>query len=629
MNKNIYHTTLLILILGQGLLYSQSFRLTSPDTAVNVDITSGSDLSSLLHYDLYFNNSEVMENASIGLEMEKISNTKWILIDSTRSNFNNIWKPVFGERDAIPNHFNALHLVFKNDEGYSLKINFRAFNEGLAYNYEIEDPEKKEKPVIVAENSNFSFPSNPITWVTKKAQGEYFKKKIDDLTEDEFIERPVTLKINDATYASLGEAGLTNFARMRFCKEGDNNLKSHLDGKVEQDYLLKSPWRFVLLGNSAGDLLSKNYLVLNLNAPSELKNTQWIQPGKVIRSALSTEAAYRVIDFAANNGLQYVLFDSGWYGKETDPAADATTATVDPDRAKGPFNLKDIIEYSKKRNIGIILYVNRRALENQLDTIFPLYHKWGVKGVKFGFVQVGSQKWTNWLHQAVVKAAENKLMVDIHDEYRPTGFSRTYPNLMTQEGIRGDEEKPAAEQTLTTLFTRLLAGAADQTNTYFHSNVQRMGSHGIQLAKTVCIYSPWQFLFWYDHPPKKIEEDTNGVIRQVPEMEFFKKLPTVWDETRILEGEIGSYATIARRKGKEWFIGIINGPQNHDTSINFDFLDKNIKYKGEIYRDDPQAESPTKISKSEMSFNSETVSSFHFKKETGMVIHISPIKTDL
>ena len=629
MNKFKYHITLLILFLGHGLFYCQSFQLESPDGKVKIDLSTTDKITSLIHYNTFYNKVEIMKDASFGLETGDLKQTEWKLTDSARSSYNNTWNPVYGETNKVTNHFNSLQLTFKGENEHLLKISFRTYNEGFAYRYKIKGAKKEEEITITSENSNFNFPSNPTAWITTKAQGEYQKKKINDLTGEELIERPLTLKISDNIYASLGEAALTNFARMKFCKKEDDVLQSHLDGEVRQNSTLKSPWRFVLLGDSPGELLTRDYLILNLNSPNKIKDTEWIKPGKVLRSALNTEAANRAIDFASENGLQYVLFDSGWYGKETDPRADATTATVDPDRSKEPFDLKDIIEYGNKKNIGIILYVNRRALENQLDTILPLYHKWGVKGVKFGFVQVGPQEWTTWLHKAVMKAAEHKLMVDIHDEYRPTGFSRTYPNLMTQEGIRGDEEKPAAEQTLTTLFTRLLAGAADQTNTYFHSNVEKMGSHGIQLAKTICLYSPWQFLFWYDHAPKEGESDMNGAIRQVPEMEFFKNLPTVWDETKVLEAEIGTYATVARRKDKDWFIGIINGPKAHDTKIDFSFLDKNQKYRAEIYRDDPEAESPTRISKSKILLDSETISNFHLEKDTGIAIHIFPVKNNL
>ncbi|RYZ15767.1 MAG: alpha-glucosidase, partial [Sphingobacteriales bacterium] len=242
------------------------------------------------------------------------------------------------------------------------------------------------------------------------------------------------------------------------------------------------------------------------------------------------------------------------------------------------------------------LYVNRRALERQLDTLLPLYQKWGIKGIKFGFVQVGSQKWTSWLHEAIRKAAKYKMLVDVHDEYRPTGYSRTYPNLLTQEGIRGDEESPFVEHSITTIFTRMLAGAADNTNCYFTSRVDKMGSHVAQMAKAVCIYSPWQFLFWYDRPVRQVTDPPKeGEILEVPELKWFDALPTTWDESRVLEGDVSKFATIARKKNNEWFLGSLNGLQERKLRIACNFLDKDKKYIAEIYTDDTSTDTRTKV----------------------------------
>ena len=219
-----------------------------------------------------------------------------------------------------------------------------------------------------------------------------------------------------------------------------------------------------------------------------------------------------------------------------------------------------------------------RALERQLGEILPLYRRWGIKGVKYGFVNVGSQQWTSWLHEAVRKAAENQLMVDVHDEYRPTGYSRTYPNFMTQEGIRGDEERQPNEMSLTTLFTRMLAGAGDNTICYLDKRVDEQSTHAYQLGKAVCFYSPWQFLYWYDRPEMFHDE---------PELEFFDHCPTVWDQTKVIEGRIGEYAIIARRSGPNWFIGFMNSGQARTFDVPLSFLDPEKTYVAHIYSDDP------------------------------------------
>jgi alpha-glucosidase len=356
----------------------------------------------------------------------------------------------------------------------------------------------------------------------------------------------------------------------------------------------------------------------------------WIKPGKVIREVtLTTQGGLACVDFAVENGLQYVEFDAGWYGPEGDENSDATTITVDPKRSPGPLDLHQVIEYAGTKGIGIIVYVNRRALEKQIDEILPLYKSWGIKGVKYGFVQVGTQEWTTWLHEAVKKAAQNQLMVDIHDEYRPTGFSRTYPNLLTQEGIRGDEESPTNEHTLKTLFTRMLAGAADNTNCYYAPRVtEKMGGHVSQLAKSVMIYSPWQFLYWYDRPEgspgkKGGAGDSDGFIKYHPELEFYKKLPTVWDETRVLEGKIGEFATIVRRSGNDWFLGSLTANQQKLVKLNLDFLYPDVEYKATIYTYDADIESSTKVKIENRDVNSKSVLEYKITANSGLAIYFT------
>ena len=231
--------------------------------------------------------------------------------------------------------------------------------------------------------------------------------------------------------------------------------------------------------------------------------------------------------------------------------------------------------------MGVILYVNRRALERQLDSLLPLYQSWGVKGLKFGFVQVGSQKWTSWLHEAIRKCAKYQMIVDVHDEYRPTGYSRTYPNLLTQEGIRGDEESPFTEHSITTLFTRMIAGAADNTNCYFTSRVDKMGSHTAQMAKAVCILQP-SAIFVLVRSSKMEARQIHlkkEKFRNVPELAWYDALPTTWDETKVLEGDMQAFATIARRKNSRlvyWIIQWSHGKKNKAIPSMFLRKGKNI-----------------------------------------------------
>ena len=228
-----------------------------------------------------------------------------------------------------------------------------------------------------------------------------------------------------------------------------------------------------------------------------------------------------------------------------------------------------------------------------MDEILPLYKKWGIKGVKYGFVNVGDQYATAWLHQAVRKAAKYELMVDIHDEYRPTGYSRTYPNLLTQEGIRGDEESPSLQQSVYTLYNRMICGAGDNTNCYFAERVTaKMGGRAAQLAKLVAIYSPWQFVYWYDRPEKSPRKaggagSAESVIKTDVATRFYNSIPTVWDDTRFMDGKMGDYAVVARRSGSDWYISVLNAGEKKQVSIPLDFLKDVTAYNATLYYQAP------------------------------------------
>jgi alpha-glucosidase len=243
-----------------------------------------------------------------------------------------------------------------------------------------------------------------------------------------------------------------------------------------------------------------------------------------------------------------------------------------------------------------MLYVNQRALYQQLDEILPLYKSWGIAGIKFGFVHVGSQHWTTWMHEAVKKCAQYGLMVDIHDEYRPTGFSRTYPNLMTQEGIYGNEEFPDATNNVTLPFTRFTQGAADYTICYYSQKFDKDTRPNARLLKTtsahqlaiaVVYYSPLQFMYWYDKPSDSMDE---------PELEFFDHVPTVWNDTKVIHGEIGQYISIARRSGNDWFVGTMTNNEARKLTIPLDFLQEGQKYTAHIYFDDSGSKVRTRVS---------------------------------
>jgi alpha-glucosidase len=297
--------------------------------------------------------------------------------------------------------------------------------------------------------------------------------------------------------------------------------------------------------------------------PAVGTDTSWIKPGKVIREVtLSTEGGKQAIDFAKARNLQYVEFDDGWF-----PKADATRIREDR-----KLDFAEIIRDGKENGIGILLYVDSAPMYQQLGVLFPMFEKWGVAGVKLGFVNVGSQHWTKWLYDAVELAGKHHLVVDIHDEHRPTGLSRTYPWVLTQEGVHGNEEMPPPEHNTVLPFTRFVAGAADYTICYYVDRIKTTRAH--QLALAVVYYSPLQFLYWYDRPDAYHSE---------PEIEFFDHVPVVWDDTKVVAGEIGRYISVARRSGDEWYVGTINNGVPRTVPVALSFLPAGRKFTAHLY----------------------------------------------
>ena len=592
----------------------------------------GGQTAGCLTYRVIYKGRRVLDTSRIAYELADGPGfgNNLSIVDVKRGQHDSVWKPVCGERSEIRDHYNeAVVVVEETDEPRRrLVLTCRAYNEGIAFNCTFGESFGGTVS-ISRELTEFCFRDDHTTWATYTAQGPYEEVTISQVRSG--CERPLTVRVADNCYAALCEARLVDYARMKFAPSEDRQhcVVSELSGGVVGKTPLTTPWRVVMLADSPAQLLERNDIILNLNDPCAIEDTSWIKPGKVIReTTLSTVGGKACVDLAVKYNLQYVEFDSGWYGSEWSPDSDARFVNLDPAKHTGPLDLHEVIEYAEERGVGVILYVNHIAVERQADEIFPLYQKWGVKGVKFGFVNVGSQKWTSWLHEAVRKAARHRLMVDIHDEYRPTGYSRTYPNLMTQEGIRGDEERQPTENFLTTLFTRMLAGAADVTVCYYDERVEKLWSHGFQLAKSVAFYSPFQFLFWYDRPrASRPDSDTRryNVIGDEPELDFFAAISTVWDDTRVINGEIGKYATVARRKGAEWFIGSMNASTPRTLTVPLDFLEPGMRYAARIYYDDPSVETRTHVGCMTREVDATTVLEVQLGPNSGQAVRLTSI----
>lgn len=489
------------------------------------------------------------------------------------------WHNAFGERSTVRDAYKGIILHFARHDGsdYRLDVEFRAYDEGIAFRYYLPMHPDAVYHRVVADNTEFAFPEGTQAWYHLWAQAGFEKRPLAGWTDE--CERPLTLQLADDLFAAVGEAGVVDFPRgkLRLVRPGVLAVALNDTGTdLVTPYAM--PWRVVMAADRLGGLLEQNDIYLNLNEASKLQDTDWIRPGKIIRETrLTTENSKACIDFAARHGLDYILYDWKWYGPSFDFHSDATQVVA-------PIDMPEVVRYGAERGVGVWVYVNQHALQEQGASLFPVYEKWGLKGIKFGFVQFTSQHWADWVHGLVRAAADNHLMVNIHDEYRPTGYSRTYPNLLTQEGICGNEEWPSATHNTILPFTRMVCGAADYTVCYFDPRLKNTHAH--QLALPVLYFSPLQTLFWYDTPDRIVE---------VPELEFFERVPTVWDETRVVDDRIGTTAAIVRRSGAEWYLGLIGNDEAQSVRLTADWLAPDTPYVMSVYTDDPSVDTATHV----------------------------------
>ena len=600
-----------VLVEAHNVMTETRQELMSPDGAYRFTFyqrTLGKENAQMC-YTLTYKNRPVVEESKLGVLIENqlfesalavpndtcrfwCENLK--LTDVERRAVDEIWKPVYGERAKVNDCYHEMILKFRKGEGegtqqggydkrknYFMNIIVRAYNEGVAFRYHFPETANGLFLHITGEQTSFTMPQGTLAYYERWAQGPYELRPLQGWGKEE-SERPLTLKLPDGLSVALLEAEMVDYARGKFrlSTEKPSTLETSLYSSVDIISPYSTPWRVIMAAERPVDLINNNDIILNLNPACKLTDTSWIQPGKVFRSGdLKQGRVKAAIDFAAERGIQYVHMDAGWYGPEMKMSSDATTVSPDKD-----LNIPALCKYAETKGIGLMVYVNQRALVQQLDTLLPLYKKWGLKGIKFGFVQIGNQRWSTWLHDAVRKCAEYGLLVDIHDEYRPTGLSRTYPNLMTQEGIRGNEEMPDATHNTILPFTRFLAGAGDYTLCYFNNRVKNTKAH--QLAMAAVYYSPLQFMFWYDKPEFYKGEE---------ELEFWKAIPTVWDDSRALDGAIGEYIVQARRSGQDWFVGAMTNTEVRTIILKTDFLEVGKKYLLHLYEDDDTLNTRTKV----------------------------------
>ena len=611
---------------------AKDLKLTSPN-GVHAVLFQQKQISpevNEVHYQVTYKGIPVVEKSRAGLGVDNriwemalgVRNLKqpacWmdnLEVDSvtTLPVVDNTWQPFYGERSTVRDNYNAatMHLSKKDGSGYRFDIEVRAYDEGIAFRYFFPEHPKAIFHKVVADLTEYTFPEGTMAWTEQWAQAHFEHLAIDDIKRP--VERALTLELPGGVWAALTDADVDDWCLTKYLASDkkENTLTSVMYSPVDVVTYYVTPWKIIMAADKPGELLEHNTIIENLNPPCEIADAAaWVKPGKIMReTTITTEGAIATIDFCATHRIPYILFDANWYLPCTSHDGDAT-------KVVDKLDMPRVVAYGKEKGVGIWVYVNQHALMKQARELFPILRQWGIVGVKSGFVQYASHRWATWLHDLVRLAAENHLMMNIHDEFRPSGFSRTYPNLLTQEGICGNEEFPDATHNTILPFTRMINGAADYTICYFDKRLKTTHAH--QLAASLVFYSPLQTIFWYDKP---------SFYHGEPEVEWFENLQTVFDDTKVLNGTPGKNVTMARRKGQEWFLGAMTNNEGSREEIPLDFLDKNKVYLASVYTDGGEkVKTRTQVECSYLLVDASMTMKFDLKPSGGAAVRFVPVE---
>lgn len=569
-----------------------SYEATSPNGLLRITLALAPSASDMPTWEVRWGDAVLLKPAALGLQLHSghVIGRACQVIGHERVRIEGVWTPSYGIQRTCQNRCEQLTVRFLDAEsGIQFDIIVRAYDTGVALRYRIvEVPGHSASLRLAGESTHLRFPPGSAVYASRD-EGDYFVSAPaglapvahPDLTAscdpEPLADTPVTVRLANGFTLVLTESDRLHYPRMMFraAKDETDTLVTHLmqfpgratgysgpgDTPAEQSFQVdapfSTPWRVVIVGERAVDVIERATLVQTLATANQLGDTSWIRPGRALRSFRdnTTAAGIACVDFAVQRKLEYVEFDAHWYGDGTDPS-DATVPIAGLDIVK-------VIEYARAKNIGVILYVDRVPAMRQLDEILRTYARWGVAGIKFGFIWEGRQTDVDWLFQVLKKCGEHRMLVNLHDNVRPAGLERTLPNYIALEGVRGNEQFPTARHNVTLPFTRNVAGPIDYTICYAHERNQTTNAH--QLAMAVVYYNPLTFLYWYDKPAKYAG-------REWPELSFFDECPTTWDETRALAGEIGEYVVIARRQGERWFLGAMTNEQGRTLDVSLSFL---------------------------------------------------------
>lgn len=583
----------------------------SPDGDIKVEVV----VSANTVYRVYYRNRLIMHGKPIGLQIGKKNHLgeKEFNPKSETSTVDRQVKPIVSVRSAtIQEHFNQLSLEFESGLG----IDFRCYDDGFTYRLRTSF---EREVTIRQEDMGFELTTDPDVWFPKETsfyshnERDYTPTGSMELKNGQMASLPVLWKWQNGPFLMFTETDLHDYPGMYLKTDGLGSYQGvHPPAPASEfktfdrfsmpgfryEWIARTqgnrsyPWRVFTIAKDEAELLGAQLPWL-LASESKISNSDWIKPGKVawdwwnalqlegvdFKPGLNTQTYKYYIDFASKNGIEYIIMDEGWY------------KLGHLDRVKEEIDMPELISYAKSKNVGIILWMAWRTLDEQFVPAFQQFSEWGIAGIKVDFMMRSDQYMINFYERVAKEAADRMLLVDFHGSHCPKGLQRTYPNVLTFEGVRGLEWNKwssalTVDHDVTLPYTRMLAGPMDYTPGAMenisnpkkhHLNFKHPKSQGTrchELAKYVVFESPLQML----------ADEPTAYEKEAECMKFLSAVPTTWDETLVLDAKVSEHILLARRKGQTWFVGGMTGSLGQTITLDLSFLGKG-QFEMELWRD--------------------------------------------
>ena len=581
----------------------------SPDGRVRIELSlrKAGETEAAPHYRVAFGDREVVGYSRLGIELEggTALGGPCEIVAVAATTVREEFTQITGKRRAVTSHASEVVVALRETTAHrrTWEVVLRAYDDGAAFRYRVPKQDGWDALAVARERTEFRFPADarafalPLNGFSTSYEKRYAVKPVKALPTDWLLGLPLLLECPGGTWAAVTEANVNEYAGLYLAPSGDGSFSARLSPlpkepgvAVRSSLPHASPWRVVMLGDRIGRLVESD-IVLDLSEPCAIKDTSWIKTGKTtfpwwngfyeenvaFKPGLNTATAKHYIDFCAEAGIPYHSLDgvgnTAWYGGPITPYKGA-----DPTKAVGGLDLPEVLTYAKAKGVRIRLWMNWGAAAAFMDKAFPLYREWGIEGVMLDFMDRDDQEMNRFVRKAVKLAADNRLTVTLHGCPKPTGLERTYPNLLTHEGVmnleydKWDKVGITPDHEVTVPFTRMLAGPLD-----FHQGSFRtvkpeafkprnaaplvMGTP----ARTLASYVVYQ-----NH--LSMVADYPSAYRGHPGLPVLAAVPTTWDDTKVLDAKVGEYIIIARKSGTEWHLGAMTDGKARTIHVSLRFL---------------------------------------------------------